>query len=149
MPLPKKSKQILTKQCKSLAEEITVLTHISDDICNGGFGASTGFDIWGSFCFDMSTVDAAPEKLVATVGTANPWFAALADVLGVGTVLVLSIGVNPEVGESDFFFSGPSLLPNGGCDMPATPSALVGILGTSARGKLGAGLGSPCCRAKG
>jgi hypothetical protein len=121
-----------------------VLTHVSDDICNGGFDASAGFDIWGIFCFDISTVDAATEKLFAAVGTA-----AVADVLGVGTVLVISIGVNPEAGESDFFFSGTSLLPNGGCDLPDTLAALVGILVTSVRWKFDAGLGSACCCAEG
>jgi hypothetical protein len=71
-----------------------VLTHVSDDIWNGGFGASAGFDICGTFSFDMLTVDAAPEEHFATVGPANPWLATVADVLGVGTVLVILVRVN-------------------------------------------------------
>jgi hypothetical protein len=108
------------------------LTHVSDDICNGGFGASAGFDIWGNFCFELpSVVDSAPEKFFATAGTDVPWLVAVAHVLGVGTVLVISTGVNPEAGERDFFFSGTATLLNGGCDLPATLSALAGTFATS------------------
>jgi hypothetical protein len=97
----------------------------------------------------MPTVDAAPEKLFATAGTAIPWLATVADVLGVGTVLVITIGVNPEASESDFFFSGTALVSNGGCDFSATLEVLTGILGTSVREKLGACIGSVCCCAEG
>jgi hypothetical protein len=126
------------------------LTHVSDGICNGGFGASAGFDIWGSFCFDMpSVVDSAPEQFFATAGADVAWLVAVAHVLGVGTVLVISIEVKPEAGEGDFFFSGTSLLPNGDCNLPATLAALAGILATSVRRKFGASLGSTCCCAEG
>jgi hypothetical protein len=112
-PHPKKETN-LTKRCESLSKYITVLTHISKDICTGTFGASAGVDICGGF------------------------------VLGSATVLVTSIGVSPEVADSDFLFSGAALLLNGGCDLPLTPVALTGALVTSVREKLGAGLGSAC-----
>jgi hypothetical protein len=138
-------------------------------ICNKGFGVSAGFDIWVSFCFGSPTIDVGIGKPFTIHGAAFPWPVAvadvlgvdkvlvisigvnpevveddLADILGVDTVLVISIGVNPEVVEDDFFFSGTALLSDGGCDLSVIPVVLIRTSGISVREELGSGLGSTC-----
>jgi hypothetical protein len=137
--------QTLTKECENLAKITTIFTHMVNDVCMKGFRVSAGFDIWGSFCFGTSTVDGEIGKPFATSGTAFSWLVAVANVLSMGILLLISIGVNPEADEGNFFFTGTAIFSDGDCDLSAVTAALARILGTSVRDKLGKSLVSGCC----
>jgi hypothetical protein len=136
--------QISTKECENLAKITIIFTHVANDVCNKGFGVSVGFDIWGS-CFGTSIAEGETRKPFATSGTVYPWLTVTADVLCTSTVLVISIGVNPEADEGNFFFTGTALLSDGDCDLSAVTAALSRLFVTSVRDTLGTSLVSGCC----
>ena len=139
-------KQILTELCESFAKEITVFTYMLHGVCTKGFCVSAGFDTCGRFCFGTPTADAG--NAFVTTGSAIPWLVATTVPLCTDTFLVYSIGVSPEVGESDFFFLGTVGLSNCGSDLSAISVEITETLGVSAGKEFGAGFGSACCCAE-
>lgn len=90
-------------------------------------------------------MDGGIGKPFPATGTAFSWLVVIQDVLGTGTVSLISIGDNPETDEGNFLFSGTALFSDGNCDLSAVIVVLATVLGTSVRGKLGTGLVSGCC----